>query len=101
MTNRWARSAARSPTPRTQLSSLITNLELLAEQPDDPSAPALVAAALAEAAGLRVLINDLVDNALKWSPPDGVTFRFSLPEVDQPGTEEDATSGQADTVSHN
>jgi two-component system sensor histidine kinase MprB len=217
---------------RTPLTSLITNLELLAEQPDDPSAPALVAAALAEAAGLRVLINDLVDlardgqasfhvedvrldlvaervaaraaarapglayeldckptlvrgdpdaleravgnlvdNALKWSPPDGririsvaagavevsddgpgipaddlphifdrfyrsakaralpgsglglaivrriadmhngtvaaipllrgVTFRFSLPEVDQPGTEEDTTSGRADTVSHN
>ena len=34
---------------RTPLTSLITNLELLAEQPDDPSAPALAAAALAEA----------------------------------------------------
>jgi hypothetical protein len=31
----------------------------------------------------------------------GVTFRFSLPEVAQPGTEEDTTSGRADTVSHN
>ena len=48
---------------RTPLTSLITNLELLAEQPDDPSAPALVAAALAEAGELRVLINDLVDLA--------------------------------------
>ena len=215
---------------RTPLTSLITNLELLAEQPDDPSAPALLAAALAEAGELRALINDLVDlardgqaafhvedvrldlvaervaaraadrapglayeldcrptlvrgdpdaleraignlvdNALKWSPPEGririsvaagavevsddgpgipaddlphifdrfyrsakaralpgsglglaivrriadlhngtvaaiplpqgVTFRFSLPEVDQPGTPEDTISGQADTVS--
>jgi len=48
---------------RTPLTSLITNLELLAEQPDDPSAPALAAAALAEASELRVLINDLVDLA--------------------------------------
>ncbi|MGH3291379.1 MAG: sensor histidine kinase [Trebonia sp.] len=48
---------------RTPLTSLITNLELLAEQPDDPSAPALVAAALAEAGELRALINDLVDLA--------------------------------------
>ena len=217
---------------RTPLTSLITNLELLAEQPDDPSAPALVAAALAEAGELRALINDLVDlardgqaafhvedvrldlvaervaaraagrapgltyeldcrptlvrgdpdaleraignlvdNALKWSPPDGririsaaagavevsddgpgipaddlphifdrfyrsakaralpgsglglaivrriadmhngtveamplprgVTFRFSLPELDQPGAAEDTTSGRAGTVSHN
>jgi signal transduction histidine kinase len=216
---------------RTPLTSLITNLELLAEQPDDPSGPALVAAALTEAGELRALINDLVDlardgqasfhiedvrldliaervaaraadrapgltyeldcrptlvrgdpdaleraignlvdNALKWSLPDGririsaaagavevsddgpgipaddlphifdrfyrsakarslpgsglglaivrriadmhngtvaaiplprgVTFRFSLPEVDQPGTAEDTISGQADTVSH-
>jgi signal transduction histidine kinase len=107
---------------RTPLTSLITNLELLAEQPDDPSAPTLAAAALAEAGELRGLVNDLVelardgqasfhievaaraagrapgltyeldlhptlvrgdpdaleraignlvDNALKWSPPDG------------------------------
>jgi len=48
---------------RTPLTSLTTNLELLAEQPNDPSAPALVAAALAEAGQLRVLINDLVDLA--------------------------------------
>jgi signal transduction histidine kinase len=48
---------------RTPLTSLITNLELLAEQPDDPSAPALATAALAEAGQLRVLINDLVDLA--------------------------------------
>jgi two-component system sensor histidine kinase MprB len=48
---------------RTPLTSLITNLELLAEQPDDPNAPALIAAALAEAGELRVLINDLVDLA--------------------------------------
>ncbi len=48
---------------RTPLTSLITNLELLAEQPDDPSAPALTAAALAEAGELRVLINDLVELA--------------------------------------
>ena len=45
---------------RTPLTSLITNLELLAEQPDDPSAPALAAAALAEAGELRGLVNDLV-----------------------------------------
>jgi hypothetical protein len=32
--------------------------------------------------------------------PRGVTFRFSLPEVDQPGTEQDTASGRADTVSH-
>ena len=48
---------------RTPLTSLITNLELLAERPDDPSAPALAAAALAEAGELRVLVNDLVDLA--------------------------------------
>jgi len=48
---------------RTPLTSLITNLELLAEQPDDPNAPALAAAALAEAGELRVLINDLVELA--------------------------------------
>jgi two-component system sensor histidine kinase MprB len=48
---------------RTPLTSLITNLELLAEQPDDPNAPALAVAALAEAGELRVLINDLVDLA--------------------------------------
>jgi two-component system sensor histidine kinase MprB len=48
---------------RTPLTSLITNLELLAEQPDDPSAPALAAAALAEAGELRVLVNDLVELA--------------------------------------
>jgi signal transduction histidine kinase len=48
---------------RTPLTSLTTNLELLAEQPNDPSAPALAAAALAEAGELRVLINDLVDLA--------------------------------------
>jgi signal transduction histidine kinase len=48
---------------RTPLTSLITNLELLAERPDDPSAPALAAAALAEAGELRVLVNDLVELA--------------------------------------
>jgi signal transduction histidine kinase len=48
---------------RTPLTSLITNLELLAERPDDPSAPALAAAGLAEAGELRVLINDLVELA--------------------------------------
>jgi signal transduction histidine kinase len=48
---------------RTPLTSLTTNLELLAERPDDPSAPALVAAALAEAGELRVLINDLAELA--------------------------------------
>jgi two-component system sensor histidine kinase MprB len=48
---------------RTPLTSLTTNLELLAEQPNDPNAPALVAAALVEAGELRVLINDLVDLA--------------------------------------
>ena len=48
---------------RTPLTSLITNLELLAEQPDDPNAPALTAAALAEAAELRVLVSDLVELA--------------------------------------
>jgi two-component system sensor histidine kinase MprB len=48
---------------RTPLTSLITNLELLAERPEDPSAPTLVAAALAEAGELRVLINDLVELA--------------------------------------
>jgi Signal transduction histidine kinase len=39
---------------RTPLTSLITNLELLAERPETP-APALAAAALAEAGELRVL----------------------------------------------
>jgi signal transduction histidine kinase len=48
---------------RTPLTSLTTNLELLAERPADPSAPALLAAALAEAGELRVLINDLVELA--------------------------------------
>ena len=48
---------------RTPLTSLTTNLELLAERPDDPSAPNLAGAALAEAGELRVLINDLVDLA--------------------------------------
>ena len=48
---------------RTPLTSLITNLELLAEQPGDPSAPAFIAAALAEAVELRVLINDIVELA--------------------------------------
>jgi two-component system, OmpR family, sensor histidine kinase MprB len=48
---------------RTPLTSLITNLELLAERPGDPSAPALAAAALAEAGELRVLVNDLVELA--------------------------------------
>jgi signal transduction histidine kinase len=48
---------------RTPLTSLTTNLELLAERPDDPSAPVLIAAALAEASELRVLINDLVELA--------------------------------------
>jgi two-component system, OmpR family, sensor histidine kinase MprB len=48
---------------RTPLTSLITNLELLAERPDDPSAPALAAAALAEAGELRGLVNDLVELA--------------------------------------
>ena len=48
---------------RTPLTSLTTNLELLAERPDDPNAPALVAAALAEAGELRVLISDLVELA--------------------------------------
>jgi signal transduction histidine kinase len=48
---------------RTPLTSLITNLELLAEQPDDPSVPALAAAALAEAGELRRLINDLAELA--------------------------------------
>jgi two-component system sensor histidine kinase MprB len=48
---------------RTPLTSLITNLELLAERPDDPSVPALAAAALAEAGELRVLVSDLVELA--------------------------------------
>jgi two-component system sensor histidine kinase MprB len=48
---------------RTPLTSLTTNLELLTERPDDPNAPALAAAALAEAGELRVLINDLVELA--------------------------------------
>jgi signal transduction histidine kinase len=46
---------------RTPLTSLTTNIELLAERPNDPSAPTLAAAALAEAGELRALINDLVD----------------------------------------
>ena len=54
---------------RTPLTSLITNLELLAEQPDDPNAPALVVAALAEAGELRVLINDLVELARYGQAP--------------------------------
>jgi signal transduction histidine kinase len=48
---------------RTPLTSLMTNLELLAERPADPSVPALAAAALAEAAELRVLVSDLVELA--------------------------------------
>jgi two-component system sensor histidine kinase MprB len=54
---------------RTPLTSLITNLELLAEQPGDPSAPGLVAAALAEAGELRALVNDLVDLARDGQGP--------------------------------
>ena len=54
---------------RTPLTSLITNLELLAERPDDPSAPTLAAAALAEASELRVLINDLVELAREGRAP--------------------------------
>jgi len=54
---------------RTPLTSLITNLELLAERPHDPSAPALAAAALAEAGELRVLINDLVELARDGQAP--------------------------------
>jgi signal transduction histidine kinase len=54
---------------RTPLTSLTTNLELLAEKPYDPSAPALAAAALAEAGELRVLINDLVDLARYGQAP--------------------------------
>src|SRR5690348_11007149 len=54
---------------RTPLTSLITNLELLAEQPDDPSAPALAAAALAEAGELRVLISNLVELARDGQAP--------------------------------
>jgi signal transduction histidine kinase len=54
---------------RTPLTSLITNLELLAEQPDDPSGPALAAAALAEAGELRGLINDLVELARDGQAP--------------------------------
>lgn len=54
---------------RTPLTSLTTNLELLAERPNDPNAPALVAAALAEAGELRVLINDLVDLARYGQAP--------------------------------
>jgi signal transduction histidine kinase len=48
---------------RTPLTSLITNLELLRERPDDPSVPDLTAAALAEAGQLRGLVNDLVELA--------------------------------------
>jgi signal transduction histidine kinase len=54
---------------RTPLTSLITNLELLAEQPDDPSAPALAAAALTEAGELRALVNDLVELARDGQAP--------------------------------
>jgi signal transduction histidine kinase len=54
---------------RTPLTSLTTNLELLAERPDDPGAPALAAAALAEAGELRVLINDLVELARDGQAP--------------------------------
>ena len=54
---------------RTPLTSLTTNLELLAEQPNDPNAPALAAAALAQAGELRVLINDLVDLARYGQAP--------------------------------
>ena len=54
---------------RTPLTSLITNLELLAEQPDDPSAPALAAAALAEAGELRLLISNLVELARDGQAP--------------------------------
>ena len=54
---------------RTPLTSLTTNLELLAERPDDPNAPALAAAALAQAGELRVLINDLVDLARYGQAP--------------------------------
>jgi two-component system sensor histidine kinase MprB len=54
---------------RTPLTSLTTNLELLAEQPDDPSAPSLAAAALAEAGELRRLINDLVELARDGQAP--------------------------------
>jgi two-component system sensor histidine kinase MprB len=54
---------------RTPLTSLITNLELLAEQPDDPSAPALAAAALAEAGELRMLISNLVELARDGQAP--------------------------------
>jgi signal transduction histidine kinase len=57
---------------RTPLTSLITNLELLAERPDDPSTPALVAAALAEASELRVLINDLVELARDGPTPSHI-----------------------------
>jgi two-component system sensor histidine kinase MprB len=48
---------------------LITNLELLAEKPDDPSGPALTAAALAEAGELRMLIKNLVDLARDGQAP--------------------------------
>jgi signal transduction histidine kinase len=54
---------------RTPLTSLITNLELLAERPDDPSTPALAAAALTEAGEMRVLINDLVELARDGQAP--------------------------------
>ncbi|WP_248965097.1 sensor histidine kinase [Sphaerisporangium perillae] len=50
---------------RTPLTSLITNLELLQEGRGtaDPQAPALVHEARAQAAELRVLVNDLVELA--------------------------------------
>jgi signal transduction histidine kinase len=54
---------------RTPLTSLITNLELIAERPDDPSAPALAAAALAEAGELRGLVSDLVELARDGQAP--------------------------------
>ena len=57
---------------RTPLTSLITNLELIAERPDDPSAPALAAAALAEAGELRGLVNDLVELARDGQAPPHV-----------------------------
>jgi two-component system sensor histidine kinase MprB len=48
---------------RTPLTSLMTNLELVHENPADPATPALVADALEQARELKILINDLVDLA--------------------------------------